>query len=60
MEIVLIGPNDQTASVQLRERVSFDSGQARRAAEELRSHEMQGELEDIEAMRTLFGLDKEQ
>ena len=37
MEIVLVGVNHRTASLELRERVSFTAEQARRAAEELRS-----------------------
>ncbi len=37
MEIVLIGVNHRTASVEVRERVAFDFDQARRAADELRS-----------------------
>ena len=37
MEIVLVGLNHRTASVELRERVSFTAEQARRAADELRS-----------------------
>src|SRR5437764_2872767 len=37
MEIVLIGLNHQTASVELRERVSFTNEEAQRAAEQLRS-----------------------
>src|SRR5713101_4357063 len=37
MEIVLVGLNHTTAPVEVRERVSFTSEQARRAAEELRS-----------------------
>jgi glutamyl-tRNA reductase len=37
MEIVLVGLNHRTASLELRERVSFTVEQARRAADELRS-----------------------
>lgn len=37
MEIVLIGVNHKTASVELRERVAFTPDQAQRATEELRS-----------------------
>jgi glutamyl-tRNA reductase len=37
MEIVLIGLNHRTASVELRERVSFTGDQAQQAAEELRA-----------------------
>src|SRR5882757_3581691 len=37
MEIVLVGLNHRTASLELRERVSFTADQARRAADELRS-----------------------
>ena len=37
MEIVLVGLNYRTAPVELRERVSFTTEQARRAAEELRA-----------------------
>src|ERR1700719_4848279 len=37
MEIVLVGLNHRTASLELRERVSFTLEQARRAADELRS-----------------------
>src|SRR6266851_814676 len=37
MEIVLVGLNHRTASLELRERVSFTAEQARRAADELRS-----------------------
>jgi glutamyl-tRNA reductase len=37
MEIVLVGLNHRTAPVEVRERVSFTTEQARRAAEELRS-----------------------
>src|SRR5258707_9898247 len=37
MEIVLVGLNPRTASLELRERVSFTADQARRAADELRS-----------------------
>src|SRR3981189_777150 len=37
MEIVLVGLNHHTASLELRERVSFTADQARRAADELRS-----------------------
>jgi glutamyl-tRNA reductase len=37
MEIVLVGLNHRTASVEVRERVSFTAEQSRKAAEELRS-----------------------
>jgi len=37
MEIVIVGLNHRTASLELRERVSFTAEQARRAADELRS-----------------------
>src|ERR1700681_2280613 len=37
MEIVLVGLNHRTASVEVRERVSYTAEQARRAASELRS-----------------------
>ena len=37
MEIVLVGLSHRTASLELRERVSFTADQARRAADELRS-----------------------
>jgi len=37
MEIVLVGLNHRTASLELRERVSFTAEQARRAADQLRS-----------------------
>src|SRR6202158_3034461 len=37
MEIVLVGLNHRTASVEVRERVSFTAEQASRAADELRS-----------------------
>jgi glutamyl-tRNA reductase len=37
MEIVIVGLNHRTASVELRERVAFTAEQARRAADELRS-----------------------
>ncbi len=37
MEIFLVGLNHRTAPVELRERVAFNSDQARRAADELRS-----------------------
>jgi glutamyl-tRNA reductase len=37
MEIVIVGRNHRTASVELRERVAFTTEQARRAADELRS-----------------------
>lgn len=38
MEIVLLGVNHRTASVELRERVAFSIEKTRRATEELRSH----------------------
>src|ERR1700724_4342709 len=37
MEIVIVGLNHRTASLELRERVTFTAKQARRAADELRS-----------------------
>ena len=37
MEIVIVGLNHRTASLELRERVAFTAEQARRAADELRS-----------------------
>src|SRR3977135_4731516 len=37
MEIVLVGLNHRTAPVEVREKVSFNAEQARRAADELRS-----------------------
>src|SRR5579862_2269786 len=38
MEIVLLGVNHRTASVELRERVAFSVEKVKRATEELRSH----------------------
>jgi glutamyl-tRNA reductase len=38
MDIVLIGLNHRTASVEMRERVAFNADQARRAAADLRAH----------------------
>ena len=49
MEIVLIGLNHRTASVEMRERVAFSSEQARRAAVQLRS---QGILEESLVLST--------
>ncbi len=49
MEIVLIGVNHRTASVEVRERVAFDFDQARRAADELRS---EGILEESLVLST--------
>ena len=49
MEIVLIGLNHRTASVELRERVAFNRDQARRAADQLRS---QGILEESLVLST--------
>jgi len=49
MEIVLVGLNHRTASVEMRERVSFTAEQARRAAEELRSR---GILEETLVLST--------
>ncbi len=49
MEIVLVGLNHRTAPVEVRERVSFTSEQARRAAEELRAR---GILEETLVLST--------
>jgi glutamyl-tRNA reductase len=49
MEIVLVGLNHRTATVELRERVAFNADQARRAAEELRSR---GILEETLVLST--------
>ena len=49
MEIVLVGLNHRTASVEVRERVSFTVEQARRAAEELRTR---GILEETLVLST--------
>src|SRR2546426_7685711 len=49
MEIVLVGLNHRTASVEVRERVSFTVEQARRAAEQLRSR---GILEETLVLST--------
>ncbi len=49
MEILLVGLNHRTAAVEIRERVAFNSDQARRAADELRS---QGILEEIVVLST--------
>lgn len=49
MEIVLVGLNHRTAPVEVRERVSFTSEQARRAAEELRTR---GILEETLVLST--------
>ncbi len=43
MEIVLVGLSHRTASVEMRERVAFNTEQARRAADELRSKGILGE-----------------
>ena len=43
MEIVLVGLSHRTASVEVRERVSFTAEQSRKAAEELRSRGILGE-----------------
>jgi len=49
MEIVLVGLNHRTATVEMRERVAFNQEQARRAADELRS---QGILEETLVLST--------
>src|SRR5437016_9243883 len=49
MEIVLVGLNHRTASVEVRERVSFTVEQARRASEQLRS---KGILEETLVLST--------
>lgn len=49
MEIVLVGLNHRTASVEVRERVSFTSDQARRAADQLRAR---GLLEETLVLST--------
>jgi glutamyl-tRNA reductase len=49
MEIVLVGLNHRTAPVEVRERVSFTTEQARRAADELRSR---GILEETLVLST--------
>src|SRR5579859_5125628 len=49
MEIVLVGLNHRTASLELRERVSFTVEQARRAADELRNR---GPLEESLVLST--------
>src|SRR5438445_11138581 len=49
MEIVLVGLNHRTATVEIRERVVFSPEQARRAAGELRSR---GILEEILVLST--------
>src|SRR3989442_15063393 len=49
MEIVLVGLNHRTASVEVRERVSFTVEQARRAAEQLRAR---GILEETLVLST--------
>src|SRR5271169_7057655 len=61
MEIVLIGLNHRTASVDLRERLAFTSEQAREAAEQLRSR---GILEESLVLSTcnrseLYGVPRE-
>ncbi len=49
MEIVLVGLNHRTASVEMRERLAFNNEQARRAADELRSR---GILEETLVLST--------
>src|SRR2546428_4398965 len=49
MEIVLVGLNHRTAPVEVRERVSFNAEQTRRAAEELRAR---GILEETLVLST--------
>src|ERR1700740_3423056 len=49
MEIVLVGLNHRTAPIEVRERVSFNAEQSRRAAEELRSR---GLLEETLVLST--------
>src|ERR1700682_2314196 len=49
MEIVLVGLNHRTAPVEVRERVSFTTEQAQRAAEELRAR---GILEETLGLST--------
>src|SRR5690349_16474316 len=49
MEIVLVGLNHRTAPVEVRERVSFNAEQARRASEQLRS---KGILEETLVLST--------
>jgi len=49
MEIVLVGLNFRTAPVEVREKVSFSTEQAQRAAEELRA---QGILEETLVLST--------
>src|SRR3989442_12264424 len=49
MEIVLVGLNHRTAAVEVRERVSFNAEQTRRAAEELRAR---GILEETLVLST--------
>ena len=49
MEIVLLGLNHRTATLEIRERVAFNPDQARRAADELRSR---GVLEEILVLST--------
>src|SRR2546430_16349375 len=49
MEIVLVGLNHRTASVEVREKASFTAEQAQRAAEELRAR---GILEETLALST--------
>lgn len=61
MEIVLIGLNHRTASVELRERIAFTPEQAREAAEQLRSR---GILEESLVLSTcnrseLYGVPRE-
>ena len=61
MEIVLIGLNHRTATVELRERVAFTAEQAREAAEQLRSR---GILEETLVLSTcnrseLYGVPRE-
>ena len=61
MEIVLIGLNHRTATVELRERVAFSAEQAREAADQLRSR---GILEETLVLSTcnrseLYGVPRE-
>src|ERR1700736_7070163 len=49
MEIVLVGLNHRTAPVEVREQMSFNAEQARRAADELRSR---GILEETLVLST--------
>lgn len=49
MQIILIGVNHRTASIELRERVAFDSEKARAAADQLRGN---GTLEEVVVLST--------